>query len=200
MVLRTIILCAVSAAYAATTDEVAQLSTQDTLVLLDDWNLREEFGSEFAERNYDGYTLTQVTKSDIDAEFPDSTPFQRRALWGRIQDLFRAERLSRRLQKGSKPKPADLSGYIGLNVRRDNALLTLGAKDDIVIFRGKDGGLTFRAPKGVDFVTPKLTQNGKQLSSGSPLGNLVIGCADENFMEFNPKANINEKAMQNPTC
>ena len=42
MVLRTIILCALSAAYAVTTDEVAQLSARDTLTLLEEWNLSDQ--------------------------------------------------------------------------------------------------------------------------------------------------------------
>ena len=122
---------------------------------------------------------------------PPRAQFQRRALWGRIKDLFRAESLSRRLQ--SKNKPADLTGYTGVNVRVDKSLLTLGAKDDIVMFRDKNGGLKFRAPKGVDFVTPKLTKNGKELSAGSPFGDLALGCTNKNFLEYNPKANINDQ-------
>ena len=53
-----------------------------------------------------------MTKEDLDAEFPNSSPIHRRALYSRIQDLKNPHRVARNLKEDAKgdakyePKPA----------------------------------------------------------------------------------------------
>lgn len=83
--------------------------------------------------------------------------------------------------------------FVGVDVPKDNAMISMGVKSDVLIYRAPKGVLKVHSPGGVDFVTSTLTQNGKAISGGSGFGDLLIGCADKTFLEYDPKANINDK-------
>ena len=54
-----------------------------------------------------------MTKEDLDAEFSDVSPLNRRALYERIQGIKNPHGVSRRLKEARKLKEVDFKGYTG---------------------------------------------------------------------------------------
>ena len=119
---------------------------------------------------------------------------QRRSLWGRIQDLRAPRTLPRKLKETIKKKmdAVKKDSFVGVDIPKDNAMISMGVKTDVMMYRTAGGMLKIYSPGGVDFVTPTLTQNGQKIG-GPAFGGLVVGCTEKAFVEFNPKANINDQ-------
>merc|ERR1719174_1632607 len=63
-------------------------------------------------------------------------------------------------------KAVDTSGFTGVRIRQNKAIMSMGSKEDVQIFRVGDGELKIKANK-VDFLTTSLTVNGQAIGSGT---------------------------------
>ena len=58
------------------------------------------------------------------------------------------------------------NSYVGVNIKQKKGMFSIGEKSEIKMYNDASGKFTVLSPKGVDFITPTLTLNGKPFSSG----------------------------------
>merc|ERR1739848_116154 len=63
------------------------------------------------------------------------------------------------------PPALDEDKYVGVSVKQDASMVTLGQKSDIKIWRDGDGNMKIAAPR-VDFISGAVTLNGNLLGAG----------------------------------
>ena len=68
------------------------------------------------------------TSCSQDEDFPNVSAFHRRALFHKL-GIFRQTRISRQL------KAINVQDYTGVHIRKNNAIVTMGEKNDVQLYR-----------------------------------------------------------------
>merc|ERR1719460_1678881 len=155
LLMTKLLLVVVCVCVATAAGDLRSLSPEKILDMLRSWNLDDKFGSVFEDKGYDGYALDVMTKEDLDADFSDVSPLNRRALYERIQGIKNPHGVSRKLKEARKLKEVDFKGYTGIEMTLDKSYITLGKSKDIKIYRDGKGTLKIEAP-AIDLASAKL--------------------------------------------
>lgn len=187
--------------------------------LLKKWNLHSVLGEKFSDLSFDGEILSLLKQEDIQiGDFPKALAVHWRKFWNKMEQVRKengvsrhdaesdidrntfskpnAQKMRRKLKTVSNtliqaPSKGDISGYSGVAVKRQKAMISLGESGDVRIIRSADGTLEFHADRF--FFNGDIIHNGKNFTSS---GESFVGdgpCKKNGLNDFNYKFPQNGK-------